>query len=59
MNKIWLGTCANEQLIIDLFGSVSEFARLIEVNGNNFTFGNIKVEYDEDDDMHDFWKIEN
>lgn len=50
-----LGTCVNEDLIDDLFGSVSEFACLVEDNGDNFVHGNIVIRYDEDSDTHSFY----
>lgn len=55
--KIFLGDCRNEFLIEELFDSVSEFARLIEENGNSFTFQNIQVDYDETNDIHSFYQI--
>ena len=30
--------CRNESLIDEIFGSVSEFARLCEENGDNFVY---------------------
>ena len=53
-DTIFLSDCRNEELVIELFGSVSEFARLVEQNGNNFTHGNWVVTYDEDSDIHHF-----
>lgn len=52
-----IGTCQSEELIEELFGSVSEFARLVEEKGNNFTFGKIKVKYNEKKDIHSFYLI--
>jgi len=39
MNMDKLGDCRNESLIEEIFGSVSEFARQVEENGNEFMFG--------------------
>jgi len=50
-----LGDCRNESLIEDIFGSVSEFARQVEENGDEFTFGYIRVTYDREKDIHTFW----
>lgn len=50
-----LGDCRNEELVNELFGSVSEFARLIEVHGDEFDYRNLSVIYDEDLDLHYFW----
>ena len=36
-----MSDCRNEKLIDELFGSVSEFARLVEENGDNFRIGDI------------------
>jgi hypothetical protein len=52
-----LGNCRDEALVESMFGSVSEFARQIEENGDNFVYGNIKVVYDPKTDIHTFYKI--
>lgn len=54
-----LGTCISEETIDHIFGSVSEFARQVELNGDNFVytgfrFGDVKVVYDELIDIHHF-----
>lgn len=41
--------------IEEIFGSVSEFARQVEENGNEFKFGSVQVTHDEDKDIHTFW----
>jgi len=51
----FLGDCRNETLISNLFGSVSEFARLVEENGDNFTHKGITITYDDDLSRHSFW----
>lgn len=55
MNTSMLGTCVDENLIEDIFGSVSEFARLVEENGNNFSYGRYEITYNEETDIHTFW----
>lgn len=50
-----IGTCQDENLIEEIFGSVSEFARLVELRGNNFEYKDIFVTYDEEKDIHTFW----
>jgi len=50
-----LGDCRNEELIEEIFGSVSEFARQVEENGDNFKFGNFEVTYNKNKDIHYFW----
>ena len=54
----YLGNCINQTLIELIFGSVSEFARLIEEKGDNFTVDNIRVIYDENKDIHSLYEIE-
>ncbi|HWY34728.1 MAG TPA: hypothetical protein VNX68_08780, partial [Nitrosopumilaceae archaeon] len=51
-----IGDCRNEELVDDIFGSVSEFARQVELNGDNFLYQNIQVIYDPETDVHSFWK---
>lgn len=57
MNGTLLGDCRDEELVAELFGSVSEFARLIEENGDNFDHFNTTVHYDEEKDVHYFFDI--
>ena len=42
-------------MVDHIFGSASEFARQVELNGNNFTYEGVRVEYDEDEDIHYFF----
>jgi len=51
-----LGDCRSEELIEDIFGSVSEFARLVEEKGDNFKIGKILVKYDKKRDRHSFFE---
>jgi len=54
---IHIGDCRNEHLIEDIFGSVSEFARLCEKYSNEgFVYGDIEVVYDDDTDIHTFYQ---
>lgn len=55
-NLVLIGNCIDEQLIDEIFGSVSEFARQIEENGDNFTYGNTTITYDEEKDIHSFYQ---
>ena len=64
MTKTYLGNCTDEDLIESIFGTVSEFARLTEEHGDNFTHyysmfdkDGIRVEYDEDSDVHSFYSV--
>ncbi len=49
------GTCQNEDVIDEIFGSVTEFARQVEENGNKFNFNGVRVDYDETEDIHYFF----
>ena len=55
--SILLGDCRNENLIESIFGSISEFARLVEVRGNDFVFGKIQIKYNRNKDIHSFYAI--
>jgi hypothetical protein len=52
-----LGICQDENLVEDIFGSVSEFARQVEEKGNEFIYGNISIKYNPKTDIHTFYKI--
>lgn len=58
MTKAYLGNCQDEEIIELLFGSVSEFARLVEEHGDEFTIGDTRVEYDDENDIHSFYVVE-
>jgi hypothetical protein len=51
-----LGDCRSEELIDELFGSVSEFACLVEEHGDNFTHNGIIVKYNANTDIHTFYE---
>jgi len=51
-----IGDCRNEELVKELFGSVTDFAYEIENRGDNFTFGKIKVKYNKNTDIHSFYE---
>jgi len=55
MHGTYLGNCTDSDIIETLFGSVSEFARLVEEHGDSFIFGDVRVEYDDDTDIHSFY----
>lgn len=52
-----LGDCRNESLVEELFGSVTDFARIAEEMGNNFVFRNFVVSYDMEKDIHSFYLL--
>lgn len=49
-----IGNCADEELVENIFGSVSEFARQVEQNGDRFLYEGIQVSYDSCEDIHYF-----
>jgi hypothetical protein len=52
-----IGNCIDEKLVEEIFGSVSEFARQIELYGSdNFFYNDIEVVYDKNDDIHWFFE---
>lgn len=61
--KIYLGDCRDQYLVEQIFGSVSEFARICEMNedlfeyDDVFVYGNIAVAYDADTDIHNFYQF--
>ena len=52
--KELIADCRDEGFIIDTFGSVSEFARLVETQGDEFEYGNLTVEHNAETDVHSF-----
>lgn len=55
MNRI--GDCTDEELVEELFGSVTDFARLVDEHGDNFMHGDIDVVYCEETDIHTFYWV--
>jgi len=51
----YIGDCRNESLVEKLFGSVSEFARMVEEKGNNFHHKDLIVKYNKKKDIHSFF----
>ena len=49
-----IGNCTEEEIVEKIFGSVSEFARQVELFGNEFTNMGIIVTYDFETDIHTF-----
>ena len=55
LNKM-IGNCTQDDVIEDIFGSVSEFARQVEENGDEFLYkDSVIVKYDENSDVHYFF----
>ena len=62
MKRQFIGDCRDEELVEQIFGSVSEFARQVQLNGNNFLYvsinggiGKIEVKYNSKRDRHQFY----
>ena len=54
-----LGDCRDEDLIADIFGSVTDFAKAVDEHGDEFTDGSLVVKYDPETDIHTFYKRHN
>lgn len=52
-----IGDCRDENVIEQIFGSVSAFACAVEEYGDCFTYGNVNVTYDDNLDRHTFSNI--
>tara|TARA_R100001244_G_C5079352_1_gene113485 strand:+ start:322 stop:513 length:192 start_codon:yes stop_codon:yes gene_type:complete len=52
-----IGDCRNETIINEIFGSVTDFAQTIEQNGNEFKIGWLMVTYDNETDIHTFYRV--
>ena len=50
-----LGDCRDEALVEDLFGSVTDFAQLVEEFGDEFTCRGVEVRYNKETDIHSFY----
>tara|TARA_R110001592_G_scaffold11793_2_gene57691 strand:- start:2829 stop:12416 length:9588 start_codon:yes stop_codon:yes gene_type:complete len=53
--ETFIGTCQNEDLINDIFGSVTHFAQAVDEHGDNFKYGLYVIKYDEGKDIHSFY----
>lgn len=51
----FIDDCRNENLVNEIFGSVSEFARQVEINGNEFEFKNYYIRFSPKRDIHLFY----
>jgi len=57
INPTCIGNCRDEDLINIIFGSVSEFARQVELNGDEFVHGQYTIKYNELEDIHYFYSL--
>jgi hypothetical protein len=51
----YIGNCTEDDVVDDIFGNVSEFARMVELHGDEFTIDDLVVKYDDDKDIHYFY----
>lgn len=51
----YIGNCTQDETIDDIFGDVSEFARQVELHGDEFEIDNLVVKYDPEEDIHHFY----
>jgi hypothetical protein len=51
----YIGNCTEDEVVDDIFGNVSEFARMVELYGDEFAVGDLVVKYDDDKDIHYFY----
>ena len=51
----YIGNCTEDDIVEDIFGNVSEFARQVEMYGDEFKVGNLVVKYDYETDVHQFY----
>ena len=56
---IYYGNCTQDEAVDDIFGDVSEFARQVELHGDEFELDNLVVKYDDEEDVHHFYMKEN
>ena len=56
---IYYGNCTQDEAVDDIFGDVSEFARQVELHGDEFEIDNLVVKYDDEEDVHHFYMKEN
>ena len=54
-DRIPFADCRNEDAVNNIFGSISEFARLCEEFGDSFSYRGVDVVYDEEKDIHYFY----
>ena len=51
----YIGNCTEDDVVDDIFGNVSEFARMVELYGDEFAVGDLVVKYNDDQDIHYFY----
>tara|TARA_Y100000034_G_scaffold91725_1_gene110697 strand:- start:158 stop:343 length:186 start_codon:yes stop_codon:yes gene_type:complete len=56
INNRKLGDSRDKKLIVDIFGSVEYFEQTLEEHGNEFQLSWLVVDYDKDNNIHNFYK---
>lgn len=51
----YIGNCTQDETVDNIFGDVSEFARQVEMHGDEFEIDNLVVKYDPEEDIHHFY----
>jgi len=54
----YIGNCAQDDVVDDLFGDINNFAWYVENYGDEFEIDGVKVTYDPDSDVHSFYLAE-
>ncbi len=55
----YYGNCTQDEVVNDIFGDVNEFARQVDLNGDEFEIDDLVVKYDDEKDVHHFYIKEN
>jgi len=53
-----IGDCRDENLVNELFGSVTDFAQIVEEYGDDFVRDGIVVEYNSKTGIHSFFRVD-
>ena len=55
----YYGNCTQDEVVNNIFGDVNEFARQVDLNGDEFEIDDLVVKYDDEKDVHHFYIKEN
>lgn len=53
----YVGNCTQDDVIDELFGSVTDFAQCVDEHGDDFELNGLRVTYNQDTDIHSFYFI--
>ena len=51
----YVGNCTDDECIADIFGDATEFAQVVDREGDEFAIGDLVVKYDDEEDVHHFY----